>query len=434
MGRGWKPTTRFGHDCDPQVQDVTDREALFRAILDNPDDDTLRLIYADALEEEGNDRRAAFIRSQIKLANVPEYEPASLRCRYLDREKWSGEWLLEELPSLPEGLRWSREPFRRGFPAAIQADDLAVFVDSAEALFRIAPVEDLDVLAVRPADVGRFVDSPWHHRLTRIAMHQGLGGGIADLFFRDSPYQRLKELNIGAPLSTPQTIRAIVRSRVFTQLTGLSCRDDRSRGHELVYALIHLTGRTNLKKLKFSISGETRTLLPQLLTSPALAQVEELNLSDNSLGGETFAEMARLELPALRALQLVSTWPEDGILIFSRTRFLLNVRSLSLAGNHLPSTAAASLSRSESLGKLSVLDLSSNQIDDRGLAALASSPHLKNLAVLDLSSNRIGDYGAQALAKSELLTGLIHVNLSDNHITEETAEQLRNRFRDGVTL
>ena len=37
---------------------MTDREALYRAILENPDDDTLRLIYADALEEEGDSQRA----------------------------------------------------------------------------------------------------------------------------------------------------------------------------------------------------------------------------------------------------------------------------------------------------------------------------------------------------------------------------------------
>ena len=83
---------------------MTDREALFRAILDNPDDDTLRLIYADALEEEGNDRRAEFIRSQVQLANVHEYEPASIRCRYLDREKWSGRCLCR---SGPGPWRWT---------------------------------------------------------------------------------------------------------------------------------------------------------------------------------------------------------------------------------------------------------------------------------------------------------------------------------------
>jgi uncharacterized protein (TIGR02996 family) len=89
---------------------VTDREALFWAILEDPDDDTLRLIYADALEESGEDRRAAFIRTQVELANVPEYDPAWIRFRYLDRETLFGDWLSEELPELPEGLEWVRDP------------------------------------------------------------------------------------------------------------------------------------------------------------------------------------------------------------------------------------------------------------------------------------------------------------------------------------
>ena len=58
---------------------MTDREALFRAILADPDDDTLRLIYADALEEEGDVRRAAFVRTRVQLANVPEYDPANAK-------------------------------------------------------------------------------------------------------------------------------------------------------------------------------------------------------------------------------------------------------------------------------------------------------------------------------------------------------------------
>ena len=50
---------------------MTDRDALYRAILDYPDDDTPRLIFADVLDEEDDPDRAAFIRAQVALAAVP---------------------------------------------------------------------------------------------------------------------------------------------------------------------------------------------------------------------------------------------------------------------------------------------------------------------------------------------------------------------------
>lgn len=46
---------------------TTDADILFRQILDNPDDDTLRLVYADAIEEAGEGDRAAFVRVQVEL-------------------------------------------------------------------------------------------------------------------------------------------------------------------------------------------------------------------------------------------------------------------------------------------------------------------------------------------------------------------------------
>lgn len=44
--------------------------ALYRAILADPDDDTPRLVYADWLQEEGDDDRAEFIRVQCRIADI----------------------------------------------------------------------------------------------------------------------------------------------------------------------------------------------------------------------------------------------------------------------------------------------------------------------------------------------------------------------------
>jgi uncharacterized protein (TIGR02996 family) len=47
-------------------------DGLFQGILDNPSDDAIRLVYADAMEEHGDEARAEFIRVQVELAKFPD--------------------------------------------------------------------------------------------------------------------------------------------------------------------------------------------------------------------------------------------------------------------------------------------------------------------------------------------------------------------------
>lgn len=46
---------------------MTDRDALLRAILEQPEEDTVRLVYADAIQDD-EPERAEFIRLQIRMA------------------------------------------------------------------------------------------------------------------------------------------------------------------------------------------------------------------------------------------------------------------------------------------------------------------------------------------------------------------------------
>src|SRR5437763_13277856 len=50
-------------------------QAFLQEIVEDPDDDAVRLIYADWLEDHGNAARAEFIRTQIELAGMKEDDP-----------------------------------------------------------------------------------------------------------------------------------------------------------------------------------------------------------------------------------------------------------------------------------------------------------------------------------------------------------------------
>jgi uncharacterized protein (TIGR02996 family) len=56
---------------------LAQHEAFLRAIYDTPEDDTPRLVYADFLQEHGDEKRARLIRVQCELALLPGAEMPS---------------------------------------------------------------------------------------------------------------------------------------------------------------------------------------------------------------------------------------------------------------------------------------------------------------------------------------------------------------------
>jgi len=50
---------------------MTERDALLRAVCENPDDDTPRLVFTDWLQENGEEERAEFISEGGAYSPVP---------------------------------------------------------------------------------------------------------------------------------------------------------------------------------------------------------------------------------------------------------------------------------------------------------------------------------------------------------------------------
>ncbi|MDB5313183.1 MAG: hypothetical protein JWO38_7385 [Gemmataceae bacterium] len=414
---------------------MTDLDALYRAILDHPDDDTPRLIYADALEDIGESGQAAFIRAQVEAARSEEYAPAAVRARCFRGEGIPGADWMERLPELPHRLQWVMPPFRRGFPAAVEADDGAAFVAGADRLFELAPVESLDLKATRVAEAAGLAGCEWLSRITRLGFPDGLSGPVARRVFNSPHLTKLTDLAVGARMTVPATAQALVRSRAFAHLTGLSWRDDQRRGGAVVAELTQLPNPPRLKKLDLSGNRITAERLARLAGAPVMARVADLDLSDNNLGPEGVAELAGAELPALRSLHLMRVRPEEeGVRALAGAGFFGDLRSLTLVGNNLGPWAAGAIAGSPAAASLRVLDFRDNRLGDRGAEALAASPHLANLIHLELSSNEIGDRGAAAVAASPHLGGLIVLDLGSNAISPTARKQLTDRFGDRVFL
>jgi uncharacterized protein (TIGR02996 family) len=131
-----------------------DEQALLRAILADPADDTVRLAYADWLDEHAEADRAAFIRVQIELARLPEADPRRTALREREAELFEvlrQERLSKELPA--ESARYGGQycgHYRRGFLANISlevsSETVAEFRALAPALFALSPVEELTIV------------------------------------------------------------------------------------------------------------------------------------------------------------------------------------------------------------------------------------------------------------------------------------------------
>src|SRR5690349_1581151 len=135
----------------PAAADLWLKDSAYRGLLDdvieNPDDDTPRLVMADWLEERGDPLahdRARFIRLQLARTKVSEHSPEAWASRHeesfllnLHRGDWLGR--LEKITS--------KVTFDRGFPDVVVVG-VAMFAKNADTLFTLTPIRRLQILRI----------------------------------------------------------------------------------------------------------------------------------------------------------------------------------------------------------------------------------------------------------------------------------------------
>jgi uncharacterized protein (TIGR02996 family) len=134
-----------------------DQEGFLRAVVERPDEDAPRLIYADWLEEQGDAARAALIRVQCELApHGHRREPPALleqenRLLLAHRRRFLAP--LEDLGFLTATDRYGYGAgggftfgWRRGFVEALEVWGAAAarqFVDRADELYALTPLREV---------------------------------------------------------------------------------------------------------------------------------------------------------------------------------------------------------------------------------------------------------------------------------------------------
>lgn len=363
------------------MDDVAADAAFLQAIVDQPDDDAPRLIYADWLDDQGLSERAELIRVQIENQHLaPGSAPwrnNSLRARELIGE-FGIQWA-EPLGAVP-GIQFL--VYERGFLSTVLFENPDVFFEHATRIVSRAPIREF-----------RFHGFYWQHAMK---------------------------------LAESPTLRHIV---------SLDFQDGNRIGNIGLEALMHSPHLTTLHELKLQHNNLGSAGVAAIAQRPKSVSLEKLELSHNDLYDPSARELA--DSPYVQSLrQLCLGWTrlgDAGVRHLAASKNFRHLQMLLLSHNNITDDGAIQLASSLHLKELRSLYLEQNSIADAGITAIADSGTFENLDYLYLRKNHISDAGARSLTESKTLQHLQELVVGENPIFTAKAA-LIGRFGTRVSL
>lgn len=382
---------------------MTEQDALYRAIVASPEDDTPRLVYADWLEENGRAEEAEFIRLDCKLSAVglsdPKWSESEHRLEELRL------WLQAHTPGPKLKLRnrlevasggWWRNT-QRGFPGFIQLAESPQGLGGVRGVRRLCEALEhaFSIVPTRWLVLGRVTIEEWAE------------------FLKQPVISALEFLTV----STEQPV-ADEAARLFAECKHL---------HNLRGAALFPFGEAGAEALSRSDNfGRLQWLIldPSTLTPAAIRSLSEraalqrhlrMLIVTEGMTAAAFEELCRLApfaqlhtLTFFAARFPTSSWEE-----FARTRSFPELRRLELNSADLHEGQMSAIARAANL-QLSAINLHACSIGDEGVAALLDAPWIDSLRSLDVGSNRLSSNAAESLAGCSKLAQLTQLDLSSN--------------------
>src|SRR5262245_46067126 len=255
---------------------MSQHEAFLRPIIETPEDDAPRLVYADWLEDHGDPDRAEFIRVQCRLASIDEDDPERrelLRREYDLLAEHGGEWAA---PLVGKVRRWQ---FRRGFVEQVCLEAKA-FLKEAKWLFAFAPVRELDAYGSGPRQVRELFASEHLRRIRRLELdHVKFGDAGAALLAASPNVANLTHLSLQFTQIGRVGLRAIATSPSLSSLRSLDVSANRDLQAADFAAFVSACELPCLERMewgrwmKVGLDG-----LRALLASPLAAQLTALEV------------------------------------------------------------------------------------------------------------------------------------------------------------
>lgn len=456
-------------------------------IIANPDDDVVRLIYADWLEENGTavERdRARFIRLQIELEGVEDddhrraivaecnqsidrhwqtwtygfqansadayyyknvYKRGFLPYMCLDEEDLEDPTLdallahepithffLRRIDTIPDTIvQWKHLPRVRQLSFSGGGDKVKALLRSP----LLTGLHDLEAGGLAEEDIALIASDPRFAGLRRLVFrYSDLGDRAVELAAQSRTLSCLTAFDYGCSRTTIAALEAVADSPLASRLKFIGLRQDEPgeepmagiRAAELLAGFRCLEG-IDLAGLQIGDEGAEILARSSLLT-----ELKVLQLGQNGLGlrGVT-ALLSSPYLTKVEELDLSKNRPGNDWIAALASAGPRRLRKLTLEDNQLDGQAAVLLAYAVALEGVRELSLRWNSIGDQGAVALAGSARLTHLRKLGLGSCDIGDQGAIALAESatlKRLEGFGGLGLAHNRYTTKAARRLRKRF------
>jgi uncharacterized protein (TIGR02996 family) len=315
-----------------------ERAVLLKAICDEPEEDTPRLVYADWLDEhagsEADRARAEFIRLQVAEEAA---RPRTWReCReWAKREKelyrahrlaWEA-----ELPEHPQvfiitGTEYAGD-YKRGFPYFVSVHSAPEFLKAAPDLFTRVPVTDFGF-----------------RNLTREAARQ---------LARSPHLARIRHFHLPEDL-TDEALEGLAGSPHLGNLTTVTCRGWSVTANGL-RPFLASPALTRLRRFHATNCGNVGPGVVAAVAGSPAATLEGVYLRGTGIGPD-----AAPDLPALLRL------PRLG--------------ELDVSANRLGDEGAKAVAGVTTAGPVQI-DLEGNGITDRGAKAILSGPLLRSPGV-----------------------------------------------------
>jgi uncharacterized protein (TIGR02996 family) len=365
-----------------------DQTAILSEIIDHPDDDAPRLVFADWLEENGDeaDRTwAEFIRVQIERARLPtdddrqaELDARERRLAVAHALDWKlpGEWDLHNLR------------FRRGFPEQLLATPTWLGVERQP--LSSLPIRELSLL-------------PFQQALWRLPDCADLGS-----------IQSLKMEGFADARFTEGSIRALLEAKHLTHLRALHINHNRL-GNDALARLLALPAGQQLETLAISDNDLDHAALSHLTTRLPWPRLRQLTVSDSTPGDEGAQALFSSDLwPRLEALDFF--WrPSGGDLGLDRSLETCTATHLSLAAfpDGRP-TVTRAFCEALSWGRLSSLSLAYARFQLGEIDRFLDHPGLANLEHLALRYCHLSAWDMKRIAACPLLGNLRHLDVRGN--------------------
>ncbi len=300
--------------------------AFIEALRERPDDQTLRLVYADWLEETGNSR-GELIRLQCELDGMPLGNPLrnllhlAIRDLCLARQ---ADWLA---PLRRRVLGWQKARFQFGLVENVAMSPMAFLRHAQAGLFEEMPHLVGVRLEGRAKRIEKALASPHVGRLKSLGLC-------------------VREADDARPLVQYLASQATLRN--LTSLNLAHCR----AGDAAIAALLASANFPKLRRLNLQNNALTANIAGPLAQSPWLPELEMLALG------------SQLRRSAPNRLGDV------GMRVFTETAPPLKLRWLDISANDLSDSSAWDLSKSVCLDQIECLYLGGNTFGTAARTAL----------------------------------------------------------------